>query len=77
MLVTLRTAGTMGIGNFNQSVPIEFDCAICGMELETDEDFVVTHPTEEDTGIFRTKMQKVDCSQAGMKARAIVELENV
>jgi hypothetical protein len=77
MLVTLRTAGRLGIANYNQSVPIEFDCAICGEELEADDDGVIEHPTEVDDGIIRTKIRKLDCKQAGMKARAVIEIPNV
>ena len=77
MLVTLRTAGRFGIGNYNQSVPIEFDCAVCGLELEADDDGVIEHPTEVDEGIIRTKIRKVNCKQSGMKARAMIELPNV
>ena len=76
MLVKMRTSGAWGIGNYNTSVPIEFDCALCGLELETNDGFV-THPTEVDDGIFKVKIRKLDCAQAGMKAIAAIHLKDV
>lgn len=73
MKVTMRTAGRFWIGNYNQSVPIEFDCALCGLELDTEDGFV-SHPAKIETGFFRKKLQKIDCEQAGMKALAVIEL---
>lgn len=76
MIVKLRTEGRIGIGDYNQSVPIAFDCAICGIELEIS-DGVVKHPTVVSKGFFRTTTQILDCKQAGMKARESIELPNV
>lgn len=66
MLVKLRTVGGtggMGIGYYNTSVPIEFDCALCGVELEKDDkEKTVTHPKTE------------SCTQAGLSASAVFAL---
>lgn len=70
MKVTLTTIGRHGT--------LIYVCALCGLDLEEQEDETLFHPTEEETGFFKwKKTKKLTCHQAGMRAKPWITLERL
>lgn len=75
MLVTMKTAGRFGIGDYNQSVPIKFFCAHCWSELIEDKNGFVQHPSDEMDGLKFWKTRPSKCPQAGKRAYPYINLQ--